>query len=104
MRVFVCVCVCSPTWWALLCYCAISLHASYPWDVPLLFCRAESNAVLWDEAVTQTCTLYQGSKGNFKRKKFTVAVIWNSCSEEAPGQEFGKVEVDLSRSAEVRLM
>ena len=29
-------------------------------------------------------------------------VIWNSCNEEAPGQEFGKVEIDLSRSSEMR--
>lgn len=57
--------------------------------------RAESNAVIWDESVTQTCTLYQDNKSTFKRKKFSVVVIWNSCSEEAPGQEYGKMEVDL---------
>ncbi|GMH67656.1 hypothetical protein TrRE_jg678 [Triparma retinervis] len=64
--------------------------------------KAEGSAVVWDEAVTQTCTLYQDAKGLFKRKRFAVVVIWNSCNQEAPGQQFGTVEVDLSHSSEMK--
>ena len=56
----------------------------------------------WDEVVTHTCTLYRDSRGFFKRKRFNVVVIWNSCKLEAPGQPFGKVELDLSHSSEMR--
>ncbi|GMH85937.1 hypothetical protein TL16_g10386 [Triparma laevis f. inornata] len=64
----------------------------------------KTSQVRWDEDVSMSCTLYKEKKGSksFKRKKFSVVVIWNSCNEEAPGQEFGRVEIDLSKSSEMR--
>ena len=58
--------------------------------------------MVWDESVTQTCTLYQDAKGLFKRKRFALVVIWNSCNQEAPGQQFGTVDLDLSHSSEMK--
>jgi hypothetical protein len=60
--------------------------------------RAVGDSVAWNENVTQTCTLYRASSGEIKRKRFSVVVIWNSCAEEAPGQVFGTVEIDVSES------
>jgi len=60
--------------------------------------RATGASVNWAETVTQTCTLYRCPDGTCKRKRFDVVVIWNSCQEEAPGQVFGKVEIDVSES------
>ena len=61
--------------------------------------RAEGCEVNWNESVTQTCTLLRSKGSGFlKSKRFNVVVIWNSCYEEAPGQTFGVVEVDLAES------
>jgi hypothetical protein len=53
--------------------------------------RAVGSTVEWGETVSLSCTLYRGSNGEVRRKRFDVVVIWNSCTEEAPGQVFGKV-------------
>ncbi len=65
--------------------------------------KAEGSRAIWDESVTQTVTLYQDKKtGSFKRKRYIVSVIWNSCREEAPGQEFGRVEIDVAVPSSMR--
>ena len=64
--------------------------------------RAKGCEVCWNEKITQTCTLYRSNSSNFlKTKHFEVVVIWNSCYEEAPGQTFGSVKLNLAESAGV---
>ena len=64
--------------------------------------RAQGCHVNWNETVAQTCTLLRSRGSGFlKSKRFNVVVIWNSCYEEAPGQVFGTLEVNLAESSKL---